>query len=257
MLKLIINSLRILNIVYYKFSLLFDRKKTHQWAKELSQYFKTTPQKVIQAYQTKRPQTALLWGKKKRKTTPQIHSFYQETDYFIYRQTYFHRHKPHLDIALALLLKPAGKFCEYGGGVGPITNKLIKIFPSWKYHITDLNCPVLDFAKWRFNNRKNVSFSSVTPKSLGLKDNYDVIVCKQVLEHVPNPLGVVKHLVSHLNKNGWFYLDFIYEPGEENVETGAKQRKEVLKFLKENLKAVSHINPHSPKEGYGLYIKTK
>lgn len=37
------------------------------WAEELSQYFKTTPQKIIETYQKKRPQTAQLWGKKSRK----------------------------------------------------------------------------------------------------------------------------------------------------------------------------------------------
>lgn len=256
MLKLTIYCLKIFNILYYRASSLFNKQKTASWAKELSLYFKTTPQKVIEAYQQKRPQTALLWGTKVRKTTKQIHSFYQETDYFVYRQTYFHRHKLHLDIALSLLLKPTGKFCEYGGGVGPITNKLIKFFPKRQYHIADLDCPVLNFAKWRFKNKKNVSFSTVTSKSLALKDNFDVIVCKQVLEHVPDPLAVVKHLVSHLNPNGWLYLDFINEPGEENIETGAKLRKKVLEYLVNNLKPIFSINPHSPKEGYGLYIKT-
>ncbi|MBU1085648.1 class I SAM-dependent methyltransferase [Patescibacteria group bacterium] len=255
MLKLTIFCLRFLNILYYHFSTLLEKRKTCVWASELSRYFKVTPDKIINQYQQKRPQTALLWSKKKRKTKEQIHSFYQETDYFIYRQTYFHRHKSYLDIALALLLKPAGKFCEYGGGVGPITNKLINFFPNWQYHITDLDCPVLSFAKWRFKNKRNVSFSTVTSKPLPLKDKFDVIVCHQVLEHVTNPLDVVKHFVDHLNSNGWLYLDFIYEPGEENIEAGAKQRKQVLKFLRTTLKPICKINPNSPKEGYGLYIK--
>lgn len=255
MLKLTIYCLRLLNILYYHLSSLFEKRKNNLWSQELSQYFKVSPKEVINQYQTKRPQTALLWNKKARKTKDQIHSFYQETDYFIYRQTQFNLHKPHLDIALSLLLKPTGKFCEYGGGVGPITNRLTKLFPNWQYHLTDLNCPVLSFAKWRFKNNQNVSFSTVTSKSLPLTEKYDVIVCKQVLEHVTNPLEVVKHLINHLNPKGWLYLDFIYEPGEENLESGAKQRKRVLSFLQTNLKPIFSINPDDPKEGYGLYLK--
>jgi 2-polyprenyl-3-methyl-5-hydroxy-6-metoxy-1,4-benzoquinol methylase len=255
MLKLTIYCLRILNLLYYHFSSLFEKRKFSLWAQELSQYFKTSPQEVINQYQLKRPQTALLWGKRIRNTKDEIHSFYQETDYFIYRQTHFNLHKVFLDIALSLFLKPAGKFCEYGGGVGSITKRLIKLFPSWQYHITDLDCPVLKFAKWRFRNNKNVTFSSVTSKSLALTENYDVIVCKQVLEHLTNPLKVVKHLDNHLNPNGFLYLDFIYEPGEENIESGAKQRRKVLIYLKTNLKPIFEINPNTHKEGYGLYQK--
>jgi len=256
MLKLIIYLLRLLNLTYYYFSLILEKfGKSPQWTQEVGRYFKLSPQKVINLYHQKRPKTAQLWNKKKRNTEAQIQSFYSETDYFIYRQKYFHRHQAYFDMALPLLLKRKGKFCEYGSGIGPVTHWLIRKFPHWHYHLTDLNCPVFKFAQWRFKSYPNISFRAVTPKKLPLKDKFDVIVCQEVLEHVSNPLAVVKHQITHLKSGGWLYLDFIYGPGEENLEASANQRRKVLSLLKTNLEPIFTINPDNFSQGYGLYRK--
>jgi len=244
---------RIINLVYYHLSRLLEKLgKKPAWPQELSQYFKISEQKVISQYQEKRQIAAKLWNKKNRNTVSKIQSFYNETDYFVYRQNYFNNHKAFFDIALALFLKSKGNLCEYGAGVAPATNWLIKKFPHWQYTLADLNSPTLKFIRWRFKERTNVDFAIVASK-LPLKKKYDVIICKQVLEHVPNPLKVIKHFIKHLNSNGWLFLDFIYEPGEENLPSSAKQRKKVLQYLKERLQAISIIDPDNPAEGYGLY----
>jgi len=254
--KTIVTIARVFNSAYYLFSKLQESLiRKSSWVQELARYFKTSPEAVISQYHQKRPKAAQLWGKKKRNTKAQIQSFYNETDYFIYRQKYFHRHQAYFDIALPLLLKRKGKFCEYGSGIGPVTHWLIRKFPDWHYHLTDLNCPVFKFAQWRFKSYPNVSFRAVTLKKLPLKDNFDVIVCQQVLEHVSNPLAVVKHQIAHLKSGGWLYLDFIYGPGEENLEASARQRRKVLSLLKTDLEPLFAIDPDNLSQGYGLYRK--
>ena len=258
MLKLIIYLLRFLNLIYYYFSIILEKLgKSPQWTQEVGGYFKLTSQKVTSLYHQKRPQAAKLWHIKKRTTEEKIQSFYQETDYFIFRQSYFHHHKAYFDMALPLLIKTKGSLCEYGGGIGPMTNWLIKLFPHWQYTIADLDCPVLKFAKWRFKNNQQVSFKTVTSKKLPLTKNYNVILCKHVIEHVPNPLKVVKHLISHLKPGGWLFIDFIYDPGEENLQSAAKQRNSVLRYLKANLAPIFTLDPKNSADGYGLYIKSK
>jgi len=258
MLKLVIYLLRLLNLTYYHFSLILEKfGKPPLWAQEVGRYFKLSPQKILNLYHQKRPQAAKLWHKTKRNTQKKIFSFYQETDYFIFRQHYFHRHKVYLDMALPLLIKTKGSLCEYGGGIGPMTNWLIKLFPHWRYTIADLDCPVLKFAKWRFKNNQQVSFKTVTSKKLPLTENYDVILCKHVIEHVPNPLKVVKHLISYLKPGGWLFIDFVYDPGEENLQSAAKQRNSVLNYLKASLTPIFTLDPKNPADGYGLYIKSK
>src|SRR3990167_6161562 len=183
---------RLLNLVYYHLG------PAKPWAGELARYFKTTPDKVVAVYLKKRPQTAKLWGEKKRTSEKLIHSFYQETDYFVY-------------------------------------------------------CQAFKFSKWRFKNNSKVKFRTVGPGHLPLKEKFDIITIKQVLEHVPNPLAVIKHLADHLESGGLIFLDYINHPGEENLSASSRQRGQVLKYLETHLEPVFTINPKSPKEGYGLY----
>lgn len=255
--RLIIWLTRLVNIGYYHLRLVLEKLGVKTgWAKEVGSYYNLGEAEVISIYEKRKMEAAKLWRKKKRSSEEQIHSFYQETDYFIFRQNYFHRLKIYLDLAVPLLLKRRGQFCEYGGGVGPFTHWLLPLFKGWQFHIVDLDCPVFSFAKWRFKNHSQVSFSTVTPMKLPLDRHFDVITCKQVLEHVSQPLKVVKYLVDHLNSGGWFYLDYINYPGEENLITGAKQRKQVLAYLKTKLKPLFSIDPQRPEEGYGLYLKS-
>lgn len=256
MLKPIVYLLRLSNLAYYHlFEILEKFSPIPRWARELSQYFKTSPNEIVQAYQQKRPQAAQLWTTKPRRQLKQIFSFYSETDYWVYRQIYFNRHKAFLDIALALLLKPQGRFCEYGGGVGPVTRWLINKFPQWQYQIIDLDCPMLKFSRWRFRDKVNVSFKIVNSVLPPLHNNFDVIVCKQVLEHLPDPLIAVKRFVKYLNPGGWLFLDYVNHPGRENLLASAKKRRQVIRFLGSRLRPIFKINPNKSHEGYGLYLK--
>lgn len=227
------------------------------WIMDLSQYFHLSLAQILSNFSQKQLPANRLWRQKKRRTRDQIFSFYSETDYFIYRQKWFNRHKAFWDIALPLFFKPRGRFCEYGSGIGPVTAWLIKYFPSWQYTLTDLDCPALQFARWRFRSNPNVNFKIVKTKSLPLTQNYDVITCKQVLEHVPNASELIKHLVNHLHPGGWLYLDYVCDPGQENLTQSARQRKQVLTYLSTYLRPVLTINPASRTEGYGLYLKPK
>jgi len=255
-LKPLIFIARVAYLASYHFSQILEKLgKKPTWVEELSNYFQASPQEVIKQYQKKRPIAAKLWNKKERSTEAQIHSFYKETDYYIYHQNNFNHHKSFFDIAVPLYFQKIGYFCEYGCGVAPVTNWLIKKFPTWQYTLVDLPCPTFKYTKWKFKDKKNVNFSVVTTKKLPLKEKFDVIVCKQVLEHVSKPLTIVKHQVQHLKPGGWLYLDFINAPRDENLESSAQQRGKVLQYLKRKMIPIFTINPNNPAEGYGLYIK--
>lgn len=256
MLRLTIYLLRLLNLIHYYLWLMGEKlTSSSPWSRELGRYFKTSPDRIVKAYREKRPEAARLWLRKPRRQIKAIFSFYSESDYWVYRQTYFNRLKTFLDIAWPLLFKPKGKFCEYGGGVGPVTRWLVHRFPKWQYLIVDLDCPALKFSRWRFRRQPQVSFTVVRSVAPPLQDNFDVITCKQVLEHIPNPLTVVKALVNHLNPGGWLFLDYVNRPGRENLVRSARQRRQVLAFLKKNLRPVFIIDSNQPEEGYGLYIR--
>ncbi|MBU1323062.1 class I SAM-dependent methyltransferase [Patescibacteria group bacterium] len=255
-LKPIILLLRFSNLVSYHVSEIRGKFTPIQdWTKELSRYFKTSPEEIIKDYLQKRKETVKLWDKIQRRQLKQIFSFYSETDYFVYRQSHFNRHKSWWDIALALRLKPTGRLCEYGSGIGPVTNWLIGKFPGWNYHLIDLDCPTFKFSRWRFKNRRNVSFSAVKSLEPSLTDKYDVIVCKQVLEHTPNPYTICRGIIKHLNSGGWLFIDFINSPGQENLNSSYQQRAKTLAYLANHLRPIFKVNLKGKTEGYGLYFK--
>lgn len=256
LIKLTIWYLRRLYLVNYYLNLASETIFHHTaWTQELADYFKITPDQAKANYLKKQVLANRLWRQKSRRSIKQIFAFYQETDYFVYRQKWFNRHKAFWDIALPFWLKKPGNFCEYGSGIGPVTAWLISRFPEWHYTLVDLNCPVFKFARWRFRQNKKVNFKTVGVDRLPLTQKYDVITCKQVLEHVPNPLELIKHLVQHLRPGGWLYLDYINEPGEENLTVSSKQRRLVLAFLAKNLTPILAIDPNNHEEGYGLYLR--
>lgn len=256
MLKLTIYLLRLANIFHYYWFKFMERwQKQPPWALELSRYFKTTPGKIIKAYYQKQPRANVLWNQKSRSSVKDIFSFYSETDYFVYRQSHFNRLHSWWDVALPMRGKTRGRLCEYGAGIGPVTNWLIQKFPRWQYYLVDLDCPAFKFGRWRFRQHSQVDFGTVNSLRPQLKGVFDVIVCRYVMEHVPNPLTLVKAFAQHLKPGGWLFIDFIDSPGGENLAQSYRERKKVLAFLKTNLKPIFTIYSDGKDAGYGLYVK--
>jgi 2-polyprenyl-3-methyl-5-hydroxy-6-metoxy-1,4-benzoquinol methylase len=53
------------------------------------------------------------------------------------------------------------------------------------------------------------------PKKVYKDKKYDLIVSTEVIEHLANPLGTIKELLSHLNKNGYLLLMTYFHPSND------------------------------------------
>src|SRR5262249_37579391 len=128
------------------------------WFQELSRYYRgMTRQEFWVRYTIGRMEAAKLWSAKPRRTETDYRAFYAETDYWVLRQMYYHRHDCFHFVAGAMRrIGAVGDFCEYGCGVAPITAWLHRRFPRWRYTLVDVPSPALDFAAWRFRERQNV-----------------------------------------------------------------------------------------------------
>ncbi|NOR57953.1 MAG: methyltransferase domain-containing protein [Sulfurimonas sp.] len=68
------------------------------------------------------------------------------------------------------------------------------------------------------------------PEKVYEDKKYDLIVSTEVIEHLSNPMGTIKELLSHLNKDGYLLLMTYFHPSDDE------------KFLKWfYIKDVTHI----------------
>ena len=229
------------------------------WFRELSEYHRgMTRQEFWIRYTIGRMEAAKLWARKPRSTEADYRAFYAETDYFVLRQMYYHRNSCFHRVAAPMRRRGrAGDFCEYGCGVAPVTAWLRPRFPGWRYTLVDLPSPMLDFARWRFRGCAGVEarepgFGSDLP----LVKRYDVITCLEVLEHVINPLEVVRHLAGHLEPGGSLFVNFVDEPGgDENLAESAAQRGATIEYLDRDLRAIVPLHVTGADEIHGHYVK--
>jgi SAM-dependent methyltransferase len=240
---------------------LLDRLgRNRGWLRELSEYYRgLTIQEFWVRYTLGRMDAATLWDRKPRSGEADYRSFYTETDYFVLRQMYYHRNDCYHTIAQTLRrAERNGNFCEYGSGVAPITAWLRPRFPAWRYTLVDLPTPMLQFARWRFRKFSNVGFAEPGfGADLPLREAYDVITCLDVLEHVVNPLQVVRHIVEHLKPGAALYVNFIDAPGDENLAESAAQRGDTIAFLDANLEAVVPLPVGVSGEVNAQYVKPR
>jgi SAM-dependent methyltransferase len=230
-----------------------------RWFRELSEYHRgMTRQEFWIRYTIGRMEAARLWERKPRTTEAEYRAFYAESEYWVLRQMYYHRNDCFHFVASAMRRAgDVGDLCEYGCGVAPVTAWVRPRFPRWRYTLVDLPSPTLDFARWRFRRHPNVEAREPGLGSdLPLRRDYDVIACLEVLEHVVNPLEVVRHLVAHLKRGGALFVNFVDEPGgDENLLESAAERPATIDYLNRELRAVVPLHAHGPDVIRGHYVK--
>lgn len=232
-----------------------------RWLRELGEYYRglTMPEFWVR-YTIGRMEAATLWERKPRTTEADYRAFYAESDYWVLRQMYYHRHGSFHFVARAMRAAGGeGDLCEYGCGVAPVTAWLLPRFPRWRYTLVDLPSPMLEFARWRFRRAPNVeSRDPGLGADLPLRRAYDVITCLEVLEHVVNPLEVVRHFVEHLKPGGALFVNFVDEPGgDENLAEAAAQRAATIEYLNRALRGVAPLHVSGPDVIHGHYVKPR
>jgi len=229
------------------------------WFRELSRYYRgLTRQEFWIRYTIGRMEAARLWERKPRTTEADYRAFYAETDYWVLRQMHYHRSDCFHVVAAAMRRAGrAGDFCEYGCGVAPVAAWLHPRFPAWRYTLVDVPSPMLDFARWRFRGAGNVeALEPGLGSDLPLTREYDVIACLEVLEHVINPLDVVRHLTVHLRPGGALFINFVDEPGgDENLRESAAERAATIGYLNRELIGVVPLSVTGKDVARGHYVK--
>ena len=183
---------------------------TQQDLEDLASYTGMSPEEClarVRSYSLE--ELAQAWKTKGPTTPEEVVGFYRSTDLYIWELMQWHAsaaRQPYW-AALSFLLEnyppEAGwrRVYDFGCGVG--TDALFLASHGYDVTLVDVDGPTFRFAKHRFE-RRNLSARFIASTSpLPAPDaEYDVAVCFDVFEHLPDPLAAARQLVATVRERG-------------------------------------------------------
>ncbi|HOO81695.1 MAG TPA: methyltransferase [Alphaproteobacteria bacterium] len=91
---------------------------------------------------------------------------------------------------------------EIGCGTGALTQRLLKCYPGGRFHITDISAHMVDRARSRIGEQKNVRWSVMDGESPAKDQHYDIIVSNMAFQWFGNPHGTFETLLGLLESGG-------------------------------------------------------
>lgn len=135
-----------------------------------------------------------------------------------------------------------GNLCEYGCGLAPVATSLCMFYPHRNVRITCADIPTImfHFMRWKFRDKRFVRTVEIDPSNdEPLDDEFDIVFCVEVLEHLLRPMPVVKHLHSRIKPGGYFIFDYIKSEGRGlDTESALRDRVSVLEYVCDNFKVI-------------------
>lgn len=196
------------------------------------------------------------WFERERRSLEEKISFYQEVHVYPFRQPYLKRFggfRWYVDLVNHF---DRPKVLEYGCGSAVLTEYWIDKLPNCRYTVADIPSVTLDFVEWKrakYDFPYEILIIGRGNQGIPLHEDYDLIVCQDVLEHTPNPVEIVTSFSENLSPAGVLVIDFINAPGGENLQEAVEHRESVKRLLKADLIALKAID--EPKGANGLYVK--
>jgi len=201
-----------------------------------------------------------VWDSKERTSPEQIKSAYNETDCYLFRNVWhnYHTQKPRFEFTSNHIRQYCRQFpqrtirlLDYGSGSGCLEQHLLDI-ENLHIDLADIPSETFSFVKWRYRKRPQVSYVEIADQRC-LKEMYDIIICYDVLEHVPEPLPVLTHLDDHLATGGimFFFFCTAIPEGEETGPSGHLKTS-----IDQNPMVQEYLGKYFQHLGNNLYIKT-
>lgn len=138
-----------------------------------------------------------------------------------------------------LRIKGSFKMLDIGCGGGILTESLRYYYPKVRIYGCDVSAKAINYAKKTGSGR--VTYSVIERKKLPYKDNFfDVAICLDVMEHIPDIAFFLKEVKRVVKNNGKFFLLVPCE-GQPLTHTWFSQK---LKFGERmTFKRYGHIHP--------------
>lgn len=213
---------RPLRRIYHKWSIRVD----DETIAFLEKYYNLSRKEIFRLLESSGQSSADFWFCSKPKTSEEIKDFYVSNPFYIFNLIFWHGTRYQIGLRNKLTELSRGRVLDYGGGVGDLCYKVHKSGLAIDY--ADLEGVTFDFAK-SFFDEKGAKINMINLSKDKILEKYDTIFCIDVIEHVPDPKGLLEELVSFLNPNGQLMITAL----ESNVSEQAPMHFEI-KFNPEN-----------------------
>jgi 2-polyprenyl-3-methyl-5-hydroxy-6-metoxy-1,4-benzoquinol methylase len=102
---------------------------------------------------------------------------------------------------------------DYGSGIG--SDAVALASAGFDVTLADVSGPLLAFARWRCQNR-GLDVRTIDLKKDPLpRQQYDAVLCFDVLEHVPNPVATLRRIRRSMRSNGLLFVHAPFGADEE------------------------------------------
>ncbi len=158
--------------------------------------------------------TTSSWVRKAPEEDGEILDWYKNSKEMLYGQVGYAIHSNHLDILpyIRKILKESYgdkriKILDYGCGIGDHLIFLAK--EGYNCSGAEIKSYSSEFIKYRMKKRGlDVHLTELTDNSVPIEEDYDVIICLDVLEHTVNPREIIGRLIQKLDKGGLLFVNF-------------------------------------------------
>lgn len=163
----------------------------------------------VKTYTSK--ELADAWRRHDPQTPEAILNFYKSTDLYLWELMQWHASSARY-LYWSTLSHFVDRFPPQGGwgrvydfGCGIGTDGLFLASRGYEVTLVDVDCPAFRFARHRFGRRKLSAKFEESHSLLPVpRHTYDTVVCFDVLEHLPDPIGAAQRLTAALRPGGVF-----------------------------------------------------
>lgn len=142
-----------------------------------------------------------LWNTLQPQTEQEIRRFYELTPWYPFELVYWHTDPQQRKFRSRVAKLARGTVLDYGGGIGDLSLALARRELEVTY--AEVKGRNMEFAQWLFQkSRAPVKVLDLSIENDDLAEEYDTIICIDVIEHTPSPRQTLEHLASHLKADG-------------------------------------------------------
>lgn len=167
------------------------------------------------------------WDILNPKTDDEIKEFYERVRYNAFSLAYWHMQRAQRKFRDKIVKISSGDVLDYGGGIGDLCIKLVEKGLNVSY--CDARSENMEFAKRLFKKRGYEI--KVLDSGINFLEEYDTILCIDVIEHIPHPEIVLERFARHLRTNGKLIITNLNCSGDDDASLHLKMDFEAEKLL--------------------------